>query len=260
MPRVVSLAEQVDGMSVLRTKGGASPTALQLLKNAWITSKRTIQSRPGSVEELTFPEGTVGVVGLGDKFHTFAGAPTTAPADPRVVVDILVHPETVGTPLTKIHEAFSFLGRLYVVAEFQDGRVQHYWIEDPATWTPATQMNLGSVIQPTSKTGFYYENYTLSGFFAWQAQTEMQIGQSRQPTTGNNLRYEVSAVSGTPPYKTFNTEPSWPTVIGQSVVERYYVTDGVVVNPGSSSPSPGSGVNRPPSDYSPYPNTRRQLE
>jgi hypothetical protein len=244
MPRPYALAQQVDGMSALRPKGGASDKGLTLLRNGWITSARTMQARPGSVEELEFPEGSVGVVAFEDKFYTFAGGPVSAPADPRIEVEILLHPSSPGTALTKIWEAFPFLGRLYVVAEFADGVVQHYWVEDPPNWSSNAEVASGGVIQPTSETGYYYENISLSTTPAWQANTDTAIGEFKQPTIANGYRYEAVASTGTPPLRTSNYQPTWPTVVGAQVIERRYITDGTQVLPGPDTPSqppPGQG-------------------
>lgn len=258
MPRAFPLARQVKGMSVLRPKGGADVQSLVLLKNGWVTSDGTMQSRPGCVSELDFPAGTVGVLAFEDKFHTFAGAPTAAPSDPRVEVDILLHPTAPGTQLKTIHNAFPFLGRLYVVAEFVDGVVQHYWDEDPPNWTDATQVAADAVIQPTVETGYYYENTGVSPAPAWQSNVAVLIGESRQPTVANGFRYEVLTSTGGSP-ATSNTEPSWPSGIGSTVVERRYITDGVQIPPGSSVPTqppPGQGGGGGAGgEYSPFPNT-----
>lgn len=253
MPGQFPLAEQVDGMSVLRVKGGASGKGLQLLKNGWITSARTMQARPGSVLDRVMPPGTHGVIGFSDMLHTFSEAPV-AHSDPMVDVDILLHPTGGSAAIKEIHESFVFLGRLYVVAEFDDGVVQHYYLEDPAAWTAETAMQEGQVIQPTVPNGYYYENLTASTVPAWQSNVVVAAPESRQPTTANGLRYQVVATTGNPPAYTGNTEPTWPLVVGGQVVERRYITDTVQTPPGSSTPAPGTGGNTGiGEEYAPFP-------
>ena len=259
MPRMFPLAEQVDGMSLLRIKSGASPKSLYLLKNAWITAKRTIQARPGVVKELTFPNGTVGVLAFGGKFHTFTNQVNLTSPDSRVVVHTIHHPIVWQLALTKIHKAFPFLGAIYVVAEFSDGLVQHYYVREHATWTANTNMGLGSSVFPTVKNGLYYVIEQISALPAWQANTEVLVGYSKQPTVANNFRYEVMSATGGSPIMTGNTEPSWPLVVGQQVIERRYVTETTQVDPGPSTPTTppggGGGPGGPGGDpgYGPFP-------
>lgn len=252
MPRPYPIAEQVDGMSVLRTKGGASAKALQLLKNGWITSARTMQARPGSDLDRVLPAGSHGVIGFADKFHTFTAAPITN-TDPLVDVDILLHPTGGPAGIKRIHRAFVFLGRLYVVAEFTDGVVQHYYLEDPAAWTHDTGVAEGQAIQPSVPNGYYYENLTTSTIPAWQANVQVALAESRQPRTANGFRYTITATTGNPPAYTSNNEPGWPTAAGGTVVERRYVTDNVQNPPGSSTPDPGPSTGGRPGEYAPYP-------
>ena len=256
MPAPYPLAEQVDGMSTLRVKGGASSKGLQLLKNGWITSARTMQARPGADFDRTMPVGSHGVIGFADKFHTFSSAPI-ANSDPVVDVDILLHPTGGAAGIKEIHKAFVYLGRLYVVAEFTDGVVQHYYLEDPSEWTANTGVEEGEAIQPSNPNGYYYENLTASTIPAWQSNVQVAIGQSRQPRTANGMRYTITASTGNPPPYTGNTEPAWPTIVGNTIVERRYVTDNVQNPPGSSTPAPGTGGGGAPGEYAPYPPNNR---
>lgn len=259
MARVVQLAQQVDGINLMRSKGGASPNALFDLKNGWVTAQRTIKARGGSVATLAFPAGTKGVVGFEDKFHTFSRAAVAGAVHAGVVVNILKHPTDATATLVDVHRAFAFLGRLYVVAEFSDGLVKHYWIEDPNPWAASTAYSFGTVVQPTTETGFYYEIKTTAVVTAWQANTEVVVGDFKQPRTANGFKYEVTAVSGTAPIRTGNTEPTWPTTAGETVQERRYVTEpqsatGTDDASGGDSTSTGGGGGTG-SEYSPFPGT-----
>jgi hypothetical protein len=240
--RPFPLADQVEGINLARSKGGASPRSLFDLKNAWITPQRTINGRPGSVKDLSFPAGTKGVVGFDDLFNTFAAVPTVS-TDPRVVVHVLRHPTGGAAGLLKIHRAFPFLGRLYVVAEFTDGVVKHYWLDAPYTWSALRTVSFGYRLQPTVENGYYYANRTQNTTPAWTANTTVTVGTFRQPTTINGLMYEVTAVTGTAPIKTSNTQPTWPTTVGATVVERRYTTD-PQNDPGDPGPPnpPGGGA------------------
>lgn len=254
--RTVAVAADSEGINLLRSKGGVSPKALFDLTNGWVTSKKTINARPGSVPQFTAPAGTVGGVGFENKIHTFAAVPT-ASSDPGVVVDVLRHPTGGAAALAKIHYATPYLGRLYVVAEFTDGVINHYWVETPAAWKAATTYPVGSVVQPSTATGFFYENETSDAALAWQASTVVVLADQRQPTTVNGFRYVVSASTGVAPLKTSSVEPTWPVVNGGTVIERHFYTEYAPTPPGTTTPKgtgPGGDTGGTgPSEYAPYP-------
>ena len=249
--RQFHLAEQVDGINLMRSKGGASPKSLFDLKNGWVSPKRTINARPGSRKHLTFPAGTFGVLGFENKFHTFAATPV-ANSNPLIVVNVLRHPTGGLAGLSIIHRAFPVLGRIYVVAEFTDGVIKHYWLDVPTDWAASTTKAFGSRVQPVTDNGYYYEVATQDMTAAWTANNEVALTNQRQPTTINGFRYEVTAVTGTAPIRTGNTEPTWPIIAGATVLERRYATD-PQDDPGANvPPAPGAGPVIPDNEYFPF--------
>lgn len=253
--RPFPLGQQVDGINLMRQKGGASPSALFDLKNGWVTSKRTVKARPGTVAMPDLPAGTKGCVGFEAKIHTFSHAPVTGTVDPLYVVHVLRHPTGGTAALAKVHRAFPFLGRLYVVAEFADGVVRHYWIEDPAARAASRVYPYGATVQPAVKNGFYYEMLTKDTTAAWQENVEITVGAKRQPKVSNGLRYTATSVTGTAPIRTGNTEPLWPTTEGATVVERRFITEpqkrtGTDTTTGGTSTGTGGSSG---SEYGPFP-------
>jgi hypothetical protein len=72
------------------------------------------------------------------------------------------------------------------------------------------------VLQATSNPGV--DQITLTPTYAipdWEAAELLDIGDSRRPTTPTGYRYEV-IISGT---THASTEPTWPTVIGSTIVD-----------------------------------------
>lgn len=245
-----SLAKNLDGINLMRSKGGPSESSLFDLKNGWITSQRTAKARPGSAYAVDFPANTVGMVAMGVFFHTFSHIIINSGVATNVIVNTLVHPTGGVAALMKIHEAFPFLGRLYVVAEFADGVVQHYWNENPASWTANTTYSFGAAVQNPIANGYYYEIKTLATTPAWQANTEVVVGESKQPRVANNFKYTATATTGTPT-RTSNIEPVWPIVAGATVVERRYVTDDQLPT-GSVTPKPPADGGTGPDEYKPF--------
>lgn len=249
--RPFPLAEQVDGINLMRSKGGASPKSLAMLKNGWVSPKRTINARPGSRKFLSFPAGTFGVLGFENVFHTFASAPV-ANSNPLIVVNVLRHPTGGAADLSIIHRAFPVLGRIYVVAEFADGVIKHYWLDVPTEWAATTTKAFGDRVQPVTDNGYYYELATQDATAAWTANNEVVLTDERQPTAINGFKYEVTAVTGTAPIRTGNTEPTWPTTVGLTVLERRYVTDSQTDPGADDPPTPGPGGIIPGDEYGPF--------
>jgi hypothetical protein len=269
--RAVSLGQQVNGINLMRSKGGASEKSLFDLVNAYVTADGTIKARPGLVLHDTLPAGTKGQLGYAGLIHSFHHSTAALTAKHRVWI---LKPQTTGTnptngaaTLAKIHRAFVFLGRIYVVAEFSDATVRHYWLEDPDAFVGSTQVSLGQFMQPTTPNGFYYE---VTGAIAggtnppsWRPNVEMkfpsgvQNDKTVQPTEFNNFKYIIQSATGPAPsgagniYLTSNTEPVWPTVIGGTVTERRYVTE-AQIQPGDET-IPEDDDPAPPQDYGPYP-------
>ena len=260
MPRTVAIGQQVEGINLRRYKGGADPGGLFDLLNAWVTPKGTIKRRPGTRTVLNLGaagDDMKGLFAFNGKFHTFIHYVVASP-DPQVEVHTLRHPTGGVAALTAIHRVFAFLGRLYVVAEFADGVVKHYYLNTSAgsPWQANHPYRLGDVVTPTAPNGFDYEATGQAGGAAvpnaWRPNVETSVGDYVQPTVANGFKYLAVLATGTAPFKTSNHEPNWPTVELETVVERRYVTEPQV----DSGPEGPPDDDRPPTDYGPYPPVR----
>jgi hypothetical protein len=263
--RTYSLAEQTDGINLMRSKGGASDKALFDLVNGYISAKGTISARPGAPKydavpnSVGFPtKGLVGSVGsMGGVYATFVHAPFSY-SDAKAAIKTLRHPTSTTAVLVAIHAAFPFLTRLYVVAEFDDGLIQHYWLDEPDLWTANTVLGYGYRVRANAvgfgpKNGFYYRATNVDTTIAWTASTTKVVGNFVQPTIANGFKYEATAVTGAAPVQTGSTEPTWPTTDGATIVERRYAS-AIPATPGSSTPPIPTGPGSKPGEYSPYPN------
>lgn len=204
-------------MTRLRDKGGASPESLYELTNGFVDGSRSPVSRPGTSLGYKIPTGTKGMCAFGGKLHVFATSPVD-PGTPNVIVNILRHPDPAfAGGLKVIHFAKPFLGFLYVVAEFSDDSVFHFWLQSPLVWAPNTIYGLDTLVSPSVANGYYYKTATKSSAPAWAAGQSKSIGDVVQPTTPNGWEYVVTDVTGTP--TTGDTEPAWPTAEGATVFE-----------------------------------------
>lgn len=102
----------------------AAPGSLQKIVNAHITRGGDIEKRKAFVSTYTLPAGTFGFAELSENLYVFGSA-----ADPGVPVGVnyqrLQHPD--GLAMTGIRGWSLFQGKLYVVAEFSNGDVLHFY-------------------------------------------------------------------------------------------------------------------------------------
>jgi hypothetical protein len=205
-------------MTRLRDKGGASPQSLYELTNGYVDASGSPRSRPGTRMVDTLPPGTKGLTAFQGKLHVFA-TQEIDPGNPLFVVNILKHPDaSYAGGLKQIHFAKPFLGYLYVVAEFGDGSVWHYYLQDRSPWAANTQYQPGDVVSPSVPNGYIYQATALSTPGAWAPNTQYHVGDVVSPTTPNGWKYTLVDEDGTNPSSS-GTEPSWPTSNGAQVNE-----------------------------------------
>lgn len=206
------------GITRLRTKGGASPESLYDLLNGYVTAQRTIVIRPGSLIETLLPAGTKGLCAFDGKILYFA-TEVVSIADPRFQCAVIAHPTDQTQGLKEIAFAEPYAGAPYVVAEFDNGDVFHYWLEATRTWAASTVYLEGQLVQPTTENGLAYKATRQSSVNpAWAPSIPVTVGYKIEPAVYNGFYYEVESVTGTNVI-TGDTEPVWPTNEGQTVIE-----------------------------------------
>ncbi len=234
--RLVQLDSAEAGLTRLRIKGGANKSSLYDLLNGYVDSSGSIQSRDGTVQVAVLPAGTIGLCSFRGELVVFGTAEATMPAGFRL--EILTHPTDTDRTLREIHYAGAFLGYLYVVAEWDNGDVFHYWLQRQTTWKPNTFYDLGELVEPTIRNGYAYRATRLGDpGVVWAPNVSRAMGDVIEPTGQNGYQYTVTNTIGADP-RSGDLEPTWPTEDGATVDEN---TD--VGNPGGS----GTGNNTPPS-------------
>ncbi len=195
-PRAAPLTVVKGGIDRLRTKGGARADTLYDLVNAQIDAEFNIGPRPGSTRIAALPMGTVGLCTFGGKFHVFAHEFVDLSAYDDFELDILLHPFDPTAELVEIHFAEPFMGALYVVAEWSDGGVFHYWLASSGPWSADTVYLDGDVVTEftsgaTTVTQSIY-HYWLQPGTEWTASTEYSFNEFVTPTTPNGFVYSAS--------------------------------------------------------------------
>ena len=217
MARQENLTVVRGGITRQRTKGAALKDSLYDLLNGFVTTEKTVKVRPGTLLTETLTAGTVGLVHFEDEFHVFANATVAVPSGYQL--HILKSPDDSALALTRIHFAEGFLGGLYVVGEFSDGAIYHYWLQPADDWEASEDYTLNQRAAPTTPNGFVYKARRLAGANpAWTASTPRAADDVIEPTVENNFKYTVTQVIGPTPRSGF-IEPVWPTEVGAIIIE-----------------------------------------
>lgn len=238
MARRVPIGSFTTGITRLRDKAGPSPESLYDLVNGYINAAGVPVSRFGTTVQHVLPAGTKGLCIFQGKRHVFAMT-AIDPGSTDYVVDILIHPDPAFTgTLTAIHFAKPFLGYLYVVAEFSDSQIFHYYLESKDAWQASTFYKLSDTVRPTVINGFVYAPSTQNNPPAWAPQTTYAVGDQVQPTVYDGYAYQVIEVDGSTP-ASGSTEPTWIATDGALVYEDVDNTPSASTTTSTSTSIPG---------------------
>ena len=136
------------GINRLRVKGGASASQLYDLQNAYITNAGSIVPREGTTRTATLNTATVGLAAANGTFNIFSSTYTTVGIPTGYTLNVLQNPINTTASVTKIWFAKPFMGFEYVVAQFSDNSVYHYWLQNDGTWTSSTDYTTASIVLP----------------------------------------------------------------------------------------------------------------
>lgn len=255
MTRQVPLTVVKGGIDRLRPKGGARQDALYDLVNGYVTAEQTVVARPGTTrlaDLAVSAEGTHGLVAFDDAYHVFAHSFVDLVDYPGFVLDILLHPLDPAAELVTIHFAQPFLGALYVVAEFDDGQIYHYWLQEADAWQANHEYSANVFVVPTVPNGYVYIGTRLSQPYpVWTPGAPRTEGNGSsiepsiiEPTVYNEYYFTAIATQGDNP-SSGTVEPVWPTATGATIVEN---SDGFPSSSsGSATPATPPSANTPQS-------------
>lgn len=232
------------GMTRLRTKGGASPEALFDLKDGYIDASRAMSNRPGTTHITDTLTGTKGFMPHQGKLWVFSHEPTVM-ANALFHCATLRHPTNDALTIAKIHFSAPYMNSPYVVAEYSNGDVYHFWLENLPEWEASTGYDIGNRVLPTVENGFHYEAGRLNAASPqWAPSVPRQVGDVVEPTVYNGFEYVVESVDGSNP-ASGTTEPVWPTVEDATVFED---TDGASFTFPTTPGDDGDGATTPDTD------------
>lgn len=174
------------GLDLRRSEVMTAANVLLVLRNAYISTGKSVKKRPCLTRIATLEAGTKGLrAGLG-KLNTFyAGGSSITHANTLFQANRVYHSTDTSLTVTKCHYAQPFNGYLYCALEYSNGDIKHAWLDDDGTWVAATAYPAGTF---------------------------------RRPTVANGFRYEVTSISGTG--TSGGAEPVWPTTPGLTVTDN----------------------------------------
>jgi hypothetical protein len=217
MSRDVDLNALKAGITRLRVKGGADPSSLYDLVNGYVTIDGSAVSRPGTVSDVTLPEGTKGLCAFDGGMVVFSHEAKTI-SNQRYSCGVLINPVDSSIPIKEIHFASPFMGALYVVAEFDGGDVYHYWLQSNEAWQPNMVYRDGQSVRPTVINGFAYTPTRANVPAAWKATTRYAVGDEVTPTVYNGFYYVLKSIDGNNAASGAN-EPDWVAAEGALVYD-----------------------------------------
>ena len=205
------------GINRQRFKGLASAATLYDLINGYITNDGGVVVREGTIRSATLDATTVGLMAQNGIFNVFSITQVSVPAG--YVDNVLVNPVNPALTLTKIWFAKPFLGFPYVVAQFSDGSIFHYWLQNNGTWTANTVYETGNIVVPTPLNGLAYQAQRQAAPNSnWSPNSSVSLGDKVEPNEYNGYYLKAVDVVGTNPH-TGGAEPVWPTTTGATLQE-----------------------------------------
>lgn len=106
------------------------PGSVLELTNAHINRGGEIEKRLAFVEQVTLPAGTFGLLAVGSTLYTFGSAPSVtfpAAAPSNLVYQSLTAPGSPAPAMAKVLHATAFSSRPYVIAQYDDGSIYHFY-------------------------------------------------------------------------------------------------------------------------------------
>lgn len=235
------------GMDANRRKGESLSEVFDAV-NCRLTDARRWQKRECLKFVGTLDVKCKGLFGYNGLLYSFSHLPVADQVFGTVIVRTKVcrHPSSNEVALAKVWYAQVFLRRLYVVAEFADGLIRHYWLEEPNIWTANTVLSYSARVMPTTgDNGYYYQIIIPSTDVAWQANKVYGKFNYVQPTVYNAFRYEATGAIGwwsTAGAPSGDVEPTWPAIEGATVEEFRQLT----APPSTNTPPPPPAPPAPP--------------
>lgn len=114
-----------NGMDRRRPRAVGVPGTLYLMQNAHLTRGADIEKRKKFVTSKALPAGTFGLAEVNGQLHTFGSGASPGGLPIGIIYQRLQHPSSAN--MTGIMAWDSFDGKIYAIAEYDDGAIHHYY-------------------------------------------------------------------------------------------------------------------------------------
>jgi hypothetical protein len=119
------IKEFVGGLDTRRLPETTSGGVLVRAVNGHISRGGEFERRAAFVPEIDLPAGTIGLSATNNSLYVFGSGPAPAGLPVGVLYQRLQHPS--GIPVTRILSVDLYAGKLYVVGEFANGSIYHFY-------------------------------------------------------------------------------------------------------------------------------------
>src|ERR1700675_3493051 len=222
------------GIDRQQVKGGASSNKLYDLQNAYITNAGSVVPREGTIRAVTLDSSTAGLAAANGQFNIFSSAFSTAALPANYVLNVLQDPVNPSASVAKIWFAKPFLGFEFVVAQFSDGLIFTYWLQNGGTWMPTTDYTSASIVLPPTPNGLAYQGVRdFPSQPLWAPDVIIASASYIEPNSPTGFAYQAIAVTGSPVH-TGLVEPVWPTTAGAIIQEFGDFDNSTTVGAGNS--------------------------
>ncbi|HET9679405.1 MAG TPA: hypothetical protein VFP95_02455 [Gammaproteobacteria bacterium] len=217
--KALTLDDFSKGIDRTRNRSVSSPEQLYDLVNGYVTPGKSIVRRPGFTRHKVVT-GAKGLLAADGQLHVFYSGADPG-SDSLVTTHKLIDPSGNGASLSKVHFAQTLLAKIYVVAEFSDGKTWHFYLSDAANWQAGSIYATGDIVSPTTKNGLQYKVTSEYSYADWQPNKQYVINDLIVPTNENGRRYRVTSVVGNG--LSGEVEPDWPLNEGDTVLDEHEV-------------------------------------
>ena len=115
------------GLDVRQLASSADANRLRMLKNAYVTTGRTIRKRPGLKRLGSLNSGSFGLFGGVDALWTFSAFGGDHAQFPQIKNSRIREP--YGKNMVRLIHAEVFNGFVYAVVECEDGSIEHHYLD-----------------------------------------------------------------------------------------------------------------------------------
>ena len=116
------------GIDLRRTAVSTKPGALRDINNGFVTVGGEVEQRRRFELQYTLPAGTVGIIGVGGEVWVHGLAASVAVTLPFVYKQLVPNPALAGgVTITRILDADLFNRNLYLIVQFSDGSIRHFY-------------------------------------------------------------------------------------------------------------------------------------